>query len=497
MRKTLSLILAVILLFGLIFEVSADSPSSWAKNEVEAGISEGLVPSELQKNYTSPVTRGQVAQMFVNLLEKATGRPIDSIMSEKKVTINQNAFTDTNDKAVLAANALGIINGTGNGKFSPNGTLKRAQIAAIINRVAKVMGIGTEGYTHEFTDITDNYKWADSELGWPVHAGIINGVGNGRFNPGGDLTTEQAILITYRALGALKDANITGAQNGNGEDTGSGILNNLPSEIPESGFTELNGNVPNFTQGQITTEEFEFYSGLDALGRCGPAFANISEFTLPTGSRQDISGIRPSGWQSTLYDGNLVEGGSLYNRCHLISYSLAAENDNALNLITGTRYMNTTMQRFENEVLYYVQSTGNHVLYRCVPVFAGEELIARGVTIEAYSVEDDGKGVQFYVFCYNVQPGVIIDYSNGDNQLDENSEIVKALILSGASDTSGPRSGSESETVTYILNKNTMVFHKPGCSSVTRMKESNKIYFTGTRDEAIEEGYRPCKNCDP
>ena len=172
--------------------------------EVEAGILEGLVPAELQQNYTTPVTRGQVAQMFINLLEKATGKTVDEIMAEKGVAINENAFTDTTDKAVLAANALGIINGTGNGKFSPDGTLKRAQIAAIINRVAKVMGVGTEGYTHEFTDITDNYKWADSELGWPVYAGIINGVGGGKFNPGGDLTTEQAILITYRALGALR-----------------------------------------------------------------------------------------------------------------------------------------------------------------------------------------------------------------------------------------------------------------------------------------------------
>ncbi|MBQ7600452.1 MAG: S-layer homology domain-containing protein [Clostridia bacterium] len=181
-----------------------DGVSSWALAEVEAGIKEGLVPANLQANYTSPVTRGAVAQMFVNLLEKAAGKSIDDIMAEKGVAINEGAFTDTTDKAVLAANALGIINGTGSGKFSPDGTLKRAQIAAIINRVARVMGIETDGFTHEFNDITDNYKWADTELGWPVHAGVINGVGGGRFNPGGDLTTEQAILITYRALGALK-----------------------------------------------------------------------------------------------------------------------------------------------------------------------------------------------------------------------------------------------------------------------------------------------------
>ena len=181
-----------------------DGVSSWAIEEVEAGIREELVPTELQQNYTYPVTRGQVAQMFINLLEKATGKTVDEIMADKGVTINENAFTDTTDKAVLAANALGIINGTGNGKFSPDGTLKRAQIAAIINRVAKVMGVETTGYTHEFTDITDNYKWADFELGWPVYAGIVNGVGGGKFNPGGDLTTEQAILITYRGLSALK-----------------------------------------------------------------------------------------------------------------------------------------------------------------------------------------------------------------------------------------------------------------------------------------------------
>jgi hypothetical protein len=125
-------------------------------------------------------------------------------MAEKGVSITEGVFEDTTDRNVLAANALGIINGTSKTKFSPGGTLKRAQIAAIINRVARVLGIETEGFTHEFNDITDNYAWADSELGWPVHAGIINGVGQGRFNPGGDLTTEQAILITYRGLSALK-----------------------------------------------------------------------------------------------------------------------------------------------------------------------------------------------------------------------------------------------------------------------------------------------------
>jgi hypothetical protein len=178
--------------------------SDWAKTEVEAAINEGLVPEYIQKNWTSPITRGQVSEMFIRLLEKATGKTVDAIIAEKGATIEEGKFEDTNDANVYAANALGIINGTSSSKFSPDGTLKRAQIAALINRVAKVVGVETEGYTHHFEDITDNYSWVDSELGWPSTVGIINGVSSTKFNPGGDLTTEQAILITYRALGALK-----------------------------------------------------------------------------------------------------------------------------------------------------------------------------------------------------------------------------------------------------------------------------------------------------
>ena len=178
--------------------------SSWALTEVEAAINEGLVPEYIQKDWTSPITRGQVSEMFIRLLEKATGKTVDAIIAEKGATIEEGKFEDTNDANVYAANALGIINGTSSSKFSPNGTLKRAQIAALINRVAKVVGIATEGYTHSFEDITDNYAWVNAELGWPSTVGIINGVSSTRFNPSGDLTTEQAILITYRALGALK-----------------------------------------------------------------------------------------------------------------------------------------------------------------------------------------------------------------------------------------------------------------------------------------------------
>ena len=178
-----------------------NAPSSWAEPEVTAAIAAGLVPEELQRDYQSSISRGSVAQMFINLIEKASGMSIDDFMAEKGVTVNESAFTDTTDRAVLAANALGIIQGVGDNRFDPDGIFKRAHVAVIINRVARVLGVDTDGYAHLFTDVQGH--WADPELGWPVHAGIIEGVGNNRFDPEGNLTTEMVIMITYRALVAL------------------------------------------------------------------------------------------------------------------------------------------------------------------------------------------------------------------------------------------------------------------------------------------------------
>ena len=189
---------------GIIFKVVDDltvPPSEWAVAEVSAAIEAELVPENLQMNYTKAVSRGDVAQMFINLIEKSSGQTIDEFLTTKSVSINDDAFTDTTDKAVLAANALGIINGIGDSKFDPNGTLTRAQIAAIINRVANALDISTEGYTHEFTDVAGH--WVDAELGWPVHAGVVNGIGNNQYNPEGQLTVEAAIAIIYRAAASL------------------------------------------------------------------------------------------------------------------------------------------------------------------------------------------------------------------------------------------------------------------------------------------------------
>ena len=195
------------------------------------------------------------------------------------------------------------------------------------------------------------------------------------------------------------------------------------ADIPEwsgAAYVELEDNQPGFTKEEMTLEVFEDYSELDYLGRCGVAYANICPELMPTEEREAIGNVKPTGWVSAKYD--CVDGKYLYNRCHLIGFQLAGENANEKNLITGTRYLNVTgMLPFENDVADYVQRTDNHVLYRVTPVFVGTELVARGVQMEAYSVEDAGDGVCFNVFAYNVQPGVVIDYATGESWLEEDA----------------------------------------------------------------------------
>ncbi len=190
------------------------------------------------------------------------------------------------------------------------------------------------------------------------------------------------------------------------------------SEIPPyrgEPYATVRGNQPGFTDSDLATGSFERYSELDSLKRCGVAFANIGKDLMPTGKRESIGQVKPSGWHTVKYDN--IDGKYLYNRCHLIGYQLTAENANNKNLITGTRYMNESMIPFEDKVADYVKKTGNHVLYRVTPIFQGNDLVVRGVQMEALSVEDRGKSIRFHVFCYNVQPGIDIDYSTGESKL--------------------------------------------------------------------------------
>lgn len=279
-------------------------------------------------------------------------------------------------------------------------------------------------------------------------------------------------------------------------------------------YTAVNNNEPYFTSDNLTTEAFENYSELDALGRCGVAYANVCLETMPTEKRGSISEVKPTGWHSVKYDN--VDGKSLYNRCHLIGYQLTAENANQQNLITGTRYLNVDgMLPFENMVADYVKETDNHVLYRVTPIFTGDNLVADGVLMEGYSVEDEGDGICFCVYAYNVQPGITIDYATGDSWLSSekgnsnSSSGGNSAVSQSAADKSGTQQAAvQTESVKetsapvstgteYILNTNTKKFHYPFCSSVKQMKASNKKEYTGSRDDLIAQGYDPCKKCNP
>ncbi len=267
----------------------------------------------------------------------------------------------------------------------------------------------------------------------------------------------------------------------------------------------LNDNKPFFTEKEYTTEPFESYSDLDSLGRCGVAYANVCEEIMPTEERGAIGMIKPSGWHTVKYD--CVDGKYLYNRCHLIGYQLSGENANEKNLITGTRYLNVIgMLPYEDQVADYVHDTEHHVLYRVTPIFTGDNLVADGVEIEAASVEDKGKTLQFHVFCYNVQPGVVIDYATGDSHLSDDGTAENSVADKGKADktkvaatetTVSSTSAETSEKITYILNKNTHKFHYPSCASVDDIKPRNRKEFTGTREEVIAQGYDPCKRCNP
>lgn len=251
-------------------------------------------------------------------------------------------------------------------------------------------------------------------------------------------------------------------------------------------YVVINDNNPDFTEADMTTASFESYGELDGLGRCTTAFANIGKDLMPTEKRGSIGEVKPTGWQTAKYDN--VDGKYLYNRCHLIGYQLTGENANAKNLITGTRYLNVDgMLPFENMVADYIKETGNHVLYRVTPVFSGDNLVASGVHMEAESVEDNGDGILFNVYCFNAQPGIAIDYATGDSHQDDS--IV--------ADASKSTTAADANEQTYILNTNTKKFHKESCNSAKSMDASNKKIYTGSRQELIDMGYEACGVCKP
>ena len=256
-------------------------------------------------------------------------------------------------------------------------------------------------------------------------------------------------------------------------------LDELPAYSGEP-YVAVNGNQPFFTEEDQTTASYETYSPLDALGRCGAAWANVGVDLMPTEDRGSIGQVKPSGWQTVKYD--IVDGKYLYNRCHLIGFQLTGENANEENLITGTRYLNVEgMLPFENLVADYVKETENHVLYRVTPIFEGEELVARGVLMEGLSVEDGGEGITFCVYAYNVQPGVIIDYATGESRLERGGpEFLR-------------HRGQHGLCAQHQIQKVSPahLFRRGG--NVSRQPAG----LVGDRQDLLDQGYSPCGLCNP
>lgn len=250
------------------------------------------------------------------------------------------------------------------------------------------------------------------------------------------------------------------------------------SEYNGNPYCIINNNIPTFSEEEKNTQVFEKYSDLDELNRCGIAYANICKELMPTEKRDYIGMVKPSGWHTVKYP-EVIPDKYLYNRCHLIAFCLAGENANEKNLITGTRYMNVEgMLPFEEQVAEYVDQTNHHVLYRVTPIYENDNLVASGVQIEAWSVEDQGAGICFNVYCYNVQPGIEIDYKTGD------SWIVNSNIES-----------SDDLKQNYVVNTNSKKYHLENCDSVKQIKESNKTIMFTTREALEQQGYNACKNC--
>ncbi|MBR5295401.1 MAG: DNA/RNA non-specific endonuclease, partial [Clostridia bacterium] len=309
-------------------------------------------------------------------------------------------------------------------------------------------------------------------------------------------------------------------------------------------FTILNDNIPSFSKKELTTTAYESYSSLDALGRCGVALASCGKEIMPKQGeeRGSISSIKPSGWVQEKYD--IVDGKYLYNRCHLIGWQLSAENANKKNLITGTRYFNTEgMLPFENMVADYIKETNHHVAYRITPVYDGDSLVAKGVRMEAYSVEDNGEGICFHVFVYNVQPGIVIDYVTGESRLESStsSQAPTTTTQAPTTTTQAPTTTTQAPTTTtqapttttqapttttqapttttqapttttqapttttaapiitqttiYVLNTNSLKIHYSSCRHIKTMKEENKQSYSGNLDALLNQGYSRCGTC--
>lgn len=331
---------------------------------------------------------------------------------------------------------------------------------------------------------SDTYDYTDSSTGQPT---ISTEEDSTKSDTDSQIQPEQSSAVESMDK---KDSSSVTEKPSETISVGTGTAKAVePSTLPAysgSAYTVLNDNQPNFSASELTTVGYEKYANLDSLGRCGVALASCGKEIMPTDGeeRGSISSIKPTGWVQAKYDG--ISGGYLWNRCHLIGWQLSAENANKQNLITGTRYMNIEgMLPFENMVADYIRETGNHVAYRITPIFEGNNLVCSGVQMEAYSIEDAGDGICFNVYCYNVQPGISINYATGDSSGPSSSTTT--ITPSIEQDNTNDNQAASGDMV-WIPNSGSKYHSRSGCSN---MKNPRQV----TKQEAENEGYEPCKKC--
>lgn len=298
------------------------------------------------------------------------------------------------------------------------------------------------------------------------------------------LITGICVLSLYRGTRHMHDTQAQSTDSISPTHNDHDTSLELPTFVGEPSVV-VHNDAPSFTPEEAATTDIQF-SSLDALGRCGVAIGLLGPDTLPTEQREPIGSVKPPGWHTVRYD-DIIDDRYLYNRCHLIAHQLCGANDDPRNLITGTRYLNVEgMLPLENAIRAYIDKTGNHVLYKVTPMYEGENLLVSGVLIEARSREDNGDGISYSRYVFNVQPGITIDYATGESRIDESADSS-----STTSETSEP------ESQTYVLNTNTMRFHLPDCPSVPDIKPKNRKEISGSHDEVIRMGYTPCGRCQP
>lgn len=333
----------------------------------------------------------------------------------------------------------------------------------------------------------DTYDYTDSST---VLSTTISTDEDSTATSGSDSQTQTEESATTGSADEKESSSATEKPSG-ATSVGSGTAKAVdPNTLPAysgTAYTVVNGNLPNFGASELTTVGYEKYANLDSLGRCGVALASCGKEIMPADGeeRGSISSIKPTGWVQAKYSG--ISGGYLWNRCHLLGWQLSAENANRQNLITGTRYMNIEgMLPFENMLADYIRETGNHVAYRVTPIFESNNLVCSGVQMEAYSIEDEGESICFNVYCYNVQPGITINYATGDSSgpSSETTEMQKPTTEQNNSNDNQAASGE----MVWIPKSGSKYHSNSGCSN---MKNPTQV----TKAEAEERGYEPCKKC--